>query len=65
MKALAVFGQSLAHKRHEAAAGRLAESGQQLSGFEDAGLPGLGYVVEDGSRLGRLLDQTRRSPNTV
>jgi hypothetical protein len=63
--ALAVFRQSLANQGHKAAAGSFAELGEQFSGFQDSRLPGLGFVVQDGSRLGRLLDQACRAPDTV
>ena len=32
---------------------------------DDTGLPGLGFVVEDGSRLGSLMDEAWSCPHTV
>ncbi len=63
--ALAVFRQSLANEGHEAATGRVAEFGEQFSGLKDSRPPGLGFVMQDGSRLGRLLDQACRASDTV
>jgi hypothetical protein len=63
--ALAVLGQRLANEGHEAAAGRIAEFGEQFSGLKDSRLPGLRFVMQDGSRLGRLLDQACRAPDTA
>jgi len=62
---LAVFGQSLAHLRDEAAACSLGQFSEEFPGLDDTGLPTLGLVVEDGSRLGSLMDEAGRAPHTV
>ena len=61
----AVLSQRLPNEGHEAAAGRIAEFGEQFSGFQDTRLPGLGLVVQDRSRLGRLLDLACRAPDAA
>ena len=62
---LAVFGQGLAHLRDEAASRCLGQISKEFPGLDDAGLPGLGFVVEDGSRPGGLLDEAGRAPHTI
>lgn len=41
------------------------QTSKEFPGLDDAGLPGLGFVVEDGSRLGSLMDEADRAAETV